>query len=574
MVRGEPGVARAHRERSASGLWCIAGAGRKANEMMAGSPLSEPTRTLLVIGWLVAAPVSVTGQILRPTEASDRLFETLERLQGLGMLDTIPLGQRMGLEWAVREALRDGQLGSSGRDSAPQSRDVLSRVYLRELEELLEPSLFSAGLEVSLGWADVSPRSVPDNGVGEIDALIAPLAQGRGGRVLDDGANWAVEPFVIGRAGDWSFHFRPRLRWVGGQGWDPAETDVQEAWAEGPVGPLYISVGRAPLVWGPAPTGGAMLSGGARALDQVTIASNGTFRLPWIFRHYGPARASLTVARLEGDRDVPHSFLLGYKLSVKPVPSLEAGVGVLNHSWGEGAPRASFGRRILDYLVIAERFTDSGESQISNVLVGLDLRWRVPGTRGSHLYGAMTLDDFGHNPELGRVFDDNATYLVGFAVPRVTTSGRWGVRVEYRRVGITPYRHAQFTSGLTVDEILLGDAIGPDGGGIYLSAAYRLGGSSRLSIDLARERRSGDSFMTEARGENRFFRRVTDLPEERRTRVQAAWERVWPPRSGRDFVSTVRLGYEHVSNFGFEAGRGRGGALLEVRTSVGFSRNP
>ena len=525
--------------------------------MVSRRSLSGPTRTLLVIGWIVATPVSVTGQILRPTEASDRLFEAFERLQSLGVLDTIPLGQRMGLEWAVREALANDPKLSP------------------ELLGLVHPSPFSASLEVSYAWADVSPRAIPENGLGRIDATIAPLAQGRGGRLLADGSNWTLEPAFGGHAGEWSFQLRSRVRWVGGEGIDPFERRVQEVWAEGPVGPLYVSVGRAPVVWGLTPLGGLMLSGQARGMDQVSIASRGTFRLPWIFRHSGPARASLSIARLEAARDIPHSFLVAYKVSVKPVPSLEAGVGVLNHSLGEGAPRASLGRRILDYLVLPERFTDSRESQISNVLVGLDVRWRVPGTDGSHLYGAMAFDDFGRISELGRVFGQDAAYLAGLFVQSLTRGRRLSLRAEHRRTGVRFYQHGQFTSGLTLDGIVAGDPLGPNGRGSYVTLLAGSDGSDRLAFQVAREQRSADFFVSEKTAQGDLvFTVVTDLPNEVRTRLEVEWTRRWPAHSTRSVRTLVRVGYERSSAFGFEAGRERGGAVIEVRTSVEFSRNP
>ena len=512
--------------------------------------------TAILVAAVSSVPLQGLAQHLRPTEASDRVFEALERLQAFGVLDTIPMGQRVGLERALREALGSSTDSSSSR--------------LAELDRLIHRPAMAASLEFSSGWADVQSRVIPDNGTsGRIDATLAPLVQQRGGRRLGDGFNLTLEPGLEAHSGDWMVQLRTRLRWLRRDGTKFAEGRVQELWVEGPLGPLYLSLGRAPVVWGLSPSGGSMLAGEARAMDQVTFASDGTFRLPWLFRHYGPARFSLSIARLEGARDIPHSFLVGYKLSVKPAKSLEVGVGVLNHSWGEGAPSASLGRRILDYLVIPERFTDSPESQISNVLVGLDIRWRVPGTRGSQAYGSITLDDFGHNPELRRVFGDNATYIVGLTIPRVADRGGVSAHAEFRYTGITPYRHSRFSSGLTLDEIIMGDPLGPNGRGVYLTVAARPTIGDRLSFRVARERRSGDLYNA-PRGSDGFvfFLKVSDLPEEWRTRVEVNWERAWPAGSLTNMTTLVRAGYEHVSDFGFEAGVRQSGAFFELRASV------
>ena len=518
----------------------------------------------------LAVPHWVSAQHLRPTEASDRVFEELERLQGLGILDTIPLGQRVGLEQAVRQAL-EGGVGPSGPGLAgvggPSERT-------EELERLLEHPALAASLELSYGWTDARARAVPDNGLGGISAITVPLAEGRGGRVLEGGSNWVVEPDFRWRSGAWSGVLRSRLRWQPGAGSEPAEGRIQEVWVEGPLGPVHLMIGRAPVVWGASPSGGHMHSGQARALDQVTVASGGTFRFPWIFRYMGPARLSLTVARLEGARAIPHSFLVSYKLSYKPFRSVELGAAVLNHSGGEGAPEASLGRRLLDYLVLAERFSDDPDGAISNMLAGFDVRWRVPGTRGSQAYGAMTIDDFGYNAELGRVFRQDASYLLGMFIPRLTGDGRIGLRAEYRQTGIRFYRHGQFASGLTFHGVVIGDPLGPDGRGGYLTVDARPTGRDRISVHVAREERSGDHYAAERDAEGYlFFTKVDDLPEETRSRVAVSWERRWPMGLARGATTFLRGGYERVSDFGFEAEAGGDAAIVELRVTLDLARS-
>ncbi|MCH7564373.1 MAG: hypothetical protein IH968_11175 [Gemmatimonadetes bacterium] len=54
-----------------------------------------------------------------------------------------------------------------------------------------------------------------------------------------------------------------------------------------------------------------------------------------------------------------------------------------------------------------------------------------------------------------------------------------------------------------------------------------------------------------------------------RTRFEVTWERSWP---GRSFGTVARVGYEHVSNFGFEAGLGRDHGLLEIRGVLWLSK--
>ena len=494
---------------------------------------------------MLLGALPVGAQLHRPTERSDRVLEELQRLQAFGILDTIPTGQRLGLSRTLRMALESG-------GGQPQARtDALAR-----LVSIPDPM---GALELSFGWVDANRRESQTNGLGLIDATIAPLAQGRGGRVLDDGSNWTVEPSLGWRSGEWWFQARGRVRWLTEGGVDLREGRVQELWAEGPVGPLYISVGRAPVLWGFSALGGVLLSGRARALDQVSLGSDGTFRFPWILRHLGPARLSLSVARLEGARAVPHSFIVGYRLNVKPAPGLELGLSALVHSGGEGAPGASFGRRILDHLILVEGVTETSDLEISNKFVEGDVQWRIPGTRGSRAYLSIALDDLGKPDQLGRVFGQDGSYVVGMAIPRLEADGRIGMKAEYHETGVRFYEHGQFASGMTTDGIILGDGLGPDGRGGYLAIAIRPNASDRVVVQVAREERSNDLYVIEG---NFRFTKTIDRPEETRTRLLADWERYWPERN---LGVVARVGYEHVTNFDFAEADVRHGALLEIR---------
>lgn len=494
---------------------------------------------------LYAMPTA--GQVLRPVEVSDRVFEALERAQAFGVLDTIPVGQRVGLERTIARAL-----------GGPENSDW----SLRELRELLDRPALRGSLAVSYAWTDATKRFIPSNGLGKVDAVVSPLTQSRGGYRLGDGSNVSIDPGLAGAFGEWQFTLRSHVRWDDGGGGEIAEGRIQEAWAEGPLGPLYVSVGRAPVVWGQSGAGGSIFSGDARALDQVSIANDGTVRLPWILRHLGPTRLSLTVSRLEGARDIPHSFLVGYKVSSKPFPSLEIGGGLQVHSGGDGAPGASFGDRILDHIVGADKRT----LRISNKLAAFDVRWRVPSTRGSQAYVSLAVDDFGR--DFGRVFGQETAYIAGVVFPRLTQDGRVGLRFEYRETGVRFSQHSIFTSGLSFDRVLLGDALGPDGRGAYVSIDMRPTKEDRIAIVLGREERSNDTWVVD---EGFVFRKTVDLPEETRTRAELIWERSWPSR-GMGMV--MRGGYERVSDFGFVNDQRHGNTVFEIRGVVWTSVLP
>ena len=492
----------------------------------------------------------IRGQLLRPTERSDRVLEELERLQAFEILDTIPTGQRLGLVRMLRMALE-----SDGGPPEDRTSGIAPLVSIPDL---------TVASEFSFGWVDANGREIQPNGLGEIDAMIATLAQARGGRVLDDGSNWSIEPAFGWRSGEWSFQGRGRIRWLSGSSHDPEEGRVQELWAEGPLGPLYFSVGRAPVMWGSSFVGAPVFSGRSRALDHVGISSDGTFRFPWVFERLGPSSFSVSIARLDGTRAVPHSFLVGHRLSARPTPSLEVGISMLIQSGGEGGPEGSFLQRVLDYLVLVEPLTEDLSAEISNKLAEFDIAWMVPGTRGSRAYLSIAFDDFGKVHQLDRVLGQDASYILGISVPRLQADGMIGLKAEYHETGVRFYRHGQFPSGMTMDRIILGDGLGPDGRGGYLAISIRPTVSDRVVLQVAGEERSNDFYHV--KGEF-LLSKVIDRPEEKRIRLLADWERSWPDRN---FGIVARAGYERVSNFAFDQANVRHGALSEIRAVLWF----
>jgi len=246
-------------------------------------------------------------------------------------------------------------------------------------------------------------------------------------------------------------------------------------------------------------------------------------------------------------------------LNLRLAPSFEFGLSALVHSGGEGAPSASFGQRLLDHLILVEGVTETSDLEISNKFVEGDVQWRIPGTRGSRAYLSIALDDLGKPDQLGRVFGQDGSYVVGVAIPRLAADGMIGMKVEYHETGVRFYQHGQFASGLTTDGIILGDGLGPDGRGGYLAIAIRPNSSDRVVVQLAHEERSNDLYIIEG---NFRLTKTIDRPEETRTRLLADWERYWPDRN---LGVVARVGYEHVSNFAFDEASARHGSLFELR---------
>ena len=511
---------------------------------------------ILAFAYLALFPVSeVVGQSLRPTEKVDQVTREIEMLLSKGILDTIPLGQSFGLTRTVRKVFDQVKTDSSS-------------IYEKKLKELVQGKPFSAQLEMSFGWAELLPRYVQGNGLGYIDAVVSPLSQGRGGRGMDQGFNVVMEPSLGLSIGEWEFYKVLSIPIARGKS-SVHSFGIQELWGEGPIGPLYLSVGRSPLVWGPSVKGSSLFSGQARSLDQISLGSDDTFRLPWILNRLGPARLSISLSRLENNRDIPHSYLVGYRLNIKPWKSLEMGLSALVHSGGDGSPSASLRSRILDHLIVVEPLTKLGtpgrqKLAISNRFAGFDIRWRLPWAKAPQIYASLVFDDLGKFNQLGRVFGQDASYVTGVFLPQPFGNPQSSVRLEYREAGIRFYQHNPFSSGLTIDGIIIGDNLGPNGRGGYLEFDTMTKLAGRLKLELAWEERSDDQYVVR---EGFVFENILNKPEEIRVRLVGSWEENWE----LGLLTLARVGYEKVDNYGALQGMDRSNWLFELRTILPLS---
>jgi hypothetical protein len=239
-------------------------------------------------------------------------------------------------------------------------------------------------------------------------------------------------------------------------------------------------------------------------------------------------------------------------------------VSVLNQMGGRGAPSASFGDRLLDLVpIIDPLFIGRRDIEISNKFAGWDVRLRFPSARGLEWYLDGLLDDFDHRRIWGS-FRDDAGWITGVNLPRLTSDGRFQLAAEVQRTGLRYYQHVQFTSGVTLDNRIIGNALGAKSHAAYVRLSWDQGATSSLALDGALELRSNDHYRTEwiNEAENRWrFVKVEDRPRETRTRVALTWSGEFLGPRPRVIAE---VGYERVGNFAFVEGRGRDNLLARV----------
>ena len=124
-------------------------------------------------------------------------------------------------------------------------------------------------------------------------------------------------------------------------------------------------------------------------------------------------------------------------------------------------------------------------------------------------------------------------------------AGRVDLWIEASRVGLLPYTHHEFTTGLAVDRRILGSPLGPLGTGLSGGVDWT-GGSHRVSVAGAWDRHAGDTYRNPDDGLSRRYK-VADNPDEIRARATLGWVRCEGAKGVR---TEVRLGWERVARFG------------------------
>jgi hypothetical protein len=285
----------------------------------------------------------------------------------------------------------------------------------------------------------------------------------------------------------------------------------------------------------------------------------------------GAHKLSFFYADLGPEQFFPHSYLIAFKWSLQPLSFWELGFSNTVIAGGDGSPPGSFGDRVEELFPIPAIWRGH-IPEIGNKMGGFDMRFRIPPARGLELYFEAMFDDVN---KIERVqFVDDASYIFGFYLPRVTDTGTVDLRMEYHQTGIRFYRHGQFLSGNTENQFILGDNLGPDAKGFYFVLNWEINPDNLLIFDAAYENRSNDLWTTTGGGGEETstsmdFIKVEDLPNEGRYRGVISWQsRI----NEIPMLMTARMGVERVQNFNFVSGNDRTNFLGELLFQIFFDQ--
>jgi hypothetical protein len=259
-----------------------------------------------------------------------------------------------------------------------------------------------------------------------------------------------------------------------------------------------VSFGKQSLWLGPGESGALLMSDNAEPVVMLKLESVSPYRVPLLSRVLGPVQAEYFLGQLAGHQFefdgtqllgpggiTPQPFLDGGKLSFKPTPNLEMGMGFTAQFAGPGLP-FTFSNFIRTFYVHTQYTSTTTGNNPAKRATNADFTYRVPGLRNwLTIYGdALTVD------EISPIGSNRATVNPGIYVPQFPKLHNLEFRAEGLHEPLTNefspgfvyYGLRRYRSGYTNDGNLMGNWIGRAGRGWQGWLTYSFSPRARLQF--------------------------------------------------------------------------------------------
>jgi len=498
---------------------------------------------------------NLMAQVSNNIPSEDPIYDRVERLHQRGLFKTGVVSFRPITETYLIALLKQAiqRLEEKAPEGSAEDSDIKAiTAFLKQRGYLKQEK--QNGFANAFTYSGIFGTNSQSVSIPEMGAEINPLLEQRDGRWQQGGiAGWTELELAARWFGWGALKLRTQLplQWTQQQGGGSFRATLYSGALKLGHGDFEIQLGRFPVRWGHAMSGGLLLSGSQKPLDALQVRNTVPTRLPWLFKYLGPIQYSFLVSRLSDVQHFPNSFLVGNRITILPAPWLELGYAQTVVLGGKGAPDISFGQAISESL--GRRSGDVNGANRSNRNFLFDYRLTIPPLHSIGLYGEFYLEDC-----CGGQWLRDMSNLAGVELPqlwkKVTLNFEW-----VRTTEIT-YRNGTFQTGFADRNHLLGHSIGPDAMGFYLFTRYRHCDTLWFQFRTALERR-GRNEKNQGGGDIRTVLPSFDGPEERWSFVLTP---TWDPTGPLWIRASV--GYEYVNNFRFEqsSNRNHGVGMIEV----------
>ena len=495
-------------------------------------------------------PTLLGGQATQTVPPDDPVYAFIDRLVAARLVDTVLVGQRT---MSRREI---GRVIAEAKARAPEHSWLTQRIgeYAVKYPDSLvraPTTLSTAGVVTAL---ESPARGIAPDGSGSVSVQLNPLSGNQLGRTVANGFTASYRTGVgFGLLPGLAVTAQERISWFDPRGGDARRSENLELlyarmlWKN-----TSVTVGRDHLFFGQGNNAGLTTSLNPRAIDQVRIASDRPFVLPWLFKYVGSTHATVALGDLGTNQHFPHTRFFAYKVSTRPHARFEIGASLAEQVGGQGAPGGTFLQKAGDAFPLLDALFLHRNFFFSNKFVAVDIRYSIPKARGVQFYAEGAFDDFDLR-RVRSVFTEDAGYIWGLSASCFRECGPIRASAEYHVTGLRFYTHGWFRGGYTVDEMFIGDPLGPRGRAGHGTLELDRGRYS-LTTALAYEVRSGDKYgATTTTPDDSDFRfvKLEQHPAERRWRVMPTL-RIGGVSSAWSF--DLGGGAERVENFGHAGG--------------------
>jgi capsule assembly protein Wzi len=415
----------------------------------------------------------------------------------------------------------------------------LRYVYLDGVPRSYNRTVFIRGGQSAFGFIGGKLRPDSDAGLGhQTGTEGTPLLENNEGVIYRAGSNaelrWSMEGFVKDKV---SLLIEP----IALAGPDSDRLALQKGYLKIGSGGLELEVGRDATWFGPGYRGALTISNNAKNFDLVKLSSPEPIDVGWVKHYLGDVKYALVVSRFDetgSGSTLRQPYFIGIKLAVKPKPWYEIGVNFVRQEGGPGFTGSSSFRDLI---------FGGGTTNHNNTIAGIDLRFRIPWLRNTELYGEYAGEDS------ASFWPFVESYVAGFYIPRLTSSGRDDLRFEFFYGNPMLYTDFKFPAGYVYNGMIPGHSQG--GSALEFYTRYSHWFSPRNNVAL-------EYFHTDRGREGRVGNQQTE--------GKNAWRAFWNVPLYGDMDMNLMYGWERINNFNLVDGAKQTNQLVKVDLSYRY----